>query len=74
MNARNPKRSMNPPRAASGTEWPGMSMGFPALVNLPFLGPMKAHATRAQVAPNRWPYPLTPKKSKAAPSLPHKRI
>ena len=41
LNARKPKMRMKPPRPARGTEWPGMSMGSPFLLNLPLLAPMK---------------------------------
>ena len=34
MKARNPKMRMNPPRPASGIEWPGISRGSPLLLNL----------------------------------------
>ena len=50
LEARNPKTRMKAPRAARGTEWPGMLTGFPPESNLPMRGPMRMHPTRAMVA------------------------
>ena len=40
LKAKNPKRRMNPPIAAIGTECPGMSTGLPFSSNRPLLGPI----------------------------------
>ena len=50
LEARNPKTRMKAPRAARGTEWPGMLTGFPPESNLPMRGPMRMQPTRAMVA------------------------
>ena len=34
LKARKPKMRMKPPSPASGTEWPGISIGSPFLLNL----------------------------------------
>ena len=50
--ARKPKTRMSPPKAARGTEWPGMATTFP-LLNLPALGPIRQAPMKAQTAPQR---------------------
>ena len=53
LEARNPKTRMKAPRAARGTECPGMLTGFPPESNLPMRGPMRMQPTRAMVAGRR---------------------
>ena len=53
LDARKPKTRMNAPRAARGTECPGMLTGLPPESNLPMRGPMRTQPTRAMVAGRR---------------------
>ena len=50
--ARNPNTSMSPPRAARGTEWPGM-LTIRLSLNLPARGPISHAPMKAQTAPHR---------------------
>ena len=61
LKAKNPNNKINPPSAAKGTECPGISIATPSFVNLPFLGPIKMHPTRAHVPPNKCTIPLPAK-------------
>ena len=70
LKARKQASRMPPPRAARGTECPGMSLGDPSGLNLPFRGPMMIQLTRAQVPPVRWTTPL-PAKSRNPSSKSH---
>ena len=49
MKAKKPNNKIKPPKPANGTEWPGISIGFPSFVNLPRRGPIKYAATRVGI-------------------------
>ena len=61
LKARKQTSKSPPPRAAMGTECPGMSFGFPFSSNLPFRGPMMMQLTRAHIPPVKWTTPLPAK-------------
>ena len=64
LKARNPKMRMNPPRAAKGTEWPGMSLGLPLASKRPCRGPMTAVAMAAVKPLSIWTAALPAKSCK----------